>query len=149
VARVVIFDTRARHAANQAAADFVREILRQIQFRARVRVSHGPYTTGRLAQSIERHGPTFDFDRVSGYVGSNLHYASIVEDGSGLYGPHRSTYLIRPRGAHKLRFYWRKVGRIVSLDMVNHPGQRGKNYLQEAAESVARRHRMIFIVRQL
>jgi len=54
-----------------------------------------------------------------------------------------------PRNARRLRFYWRKVGRVVSLPVVHHPGQRGKNYLLQAAQSVARRHNMLIIIRDI
>ena len=128
---------------------FVRERLREIQFQARLHLVTGPYTTGRLARSIRTDGPYIEFGRVSGSVGSDLPYAAAVEDGAGLWGPRHAKYPIYPRRARRLRFYWRKVGRVVSLPRVLHPGQRGKDYLRKAAESVARRNRMLIIFREL
>jgi hypothetical protein len=149
VARVVIHHFRARRESEADAARFIRQVLREIQFQARLHVAFGPYTTGDLARSIEPHGPFFEFGRVSGSVGSTLPYASAVEGGAGLWGPRHSKYPIYPVNATHLKFYWRKVGRVVTLPYVNHPGQRGKGYLQKAAESVARRHNMLIIIREL
>lgn len=149
MARVRIYYTRAGRESNDAAVEFVREVLRQIQFQARLHVAFGPYTMGTLAGSIQRQGPFMEFGMVSGNVGSDLDYAAAVEGGSGLYGPRRSKYVIRPRSKTYLKFYWRKVGHIVRLRQVNHPGQRGKGYLRKAAESVGRRHNMIVIIRDI
>lgn len=149
MARVRVYHQRARRESNEDAERFVREVLRQIAFQARLHVSFGPYTTGHLAQSIKADPPRIDFGRVSGSVGSNLPYAASVEGGAGLYGPRRSKYVILPRRARHLKFYWRKVGRVVTLPSVRHPGQRGKQYLLKAAESVARRHNMLLITYEL
>ena len=149
MARVRIYHSRARRETNEDAEKFIREVLRQIAFQAKLHVAFGPYTTGNLARSIRARGPFIRFGRVAGEVGSELNYASAVEGGSGLYGPRASKYPIRPRNAKRLRFYWRKVGRVVSLPIVHHPGQRGKNYLLRAAESVARRHNMIIVIHEL
>lgn len=149
MARVRIYHSRARRETNEEAEKFVREVLRQIAFQARLHVTFGPYTLGNLARSIHARGPFVEFGRVAGSVGSDLNYAAAVEGGSGLYGPRRSKYPIRPRNAKRLRFYWRKVGRVVSLPVVHHPGQRGKGYLFKAAESVARRHNMLIVIHEL
>jgi hypothetical protein len=146
---VIIYHSRARRETNEDAEKFVREVLRQIVFQARLHVAFGPYTTGNLARSLHHTGPFIEFGRVTGSVGSNLNYAAAVEGGAGLYGPRRSRYLIVPRRARLLRFYWRKVGRIVALPDVRHPGQRGKHYLEQAAQSVARRHNMLIVIHEL
>lgn len=135
--------------SQEAAERFIRQVLREIVFQARLHLVFGPYTTGRLAASIRAKGPFMDFGRVKGTVGSELNYAAAVEGGSGLYGPLRSKYPIYPVRARLLRFYWRKVGRVVALPDVSHPGQRGKGYLKQATQSVARRHNMIVIIREL
>lgn len=147
--RVRIYHQRARRQSNEDAEKFVREVLRQVAFQARLHVVFGPYTTGNLARSIRIEPPRIDFGRVSGSVGSDLPYAAAVEGGAGLYGPRRSKYLILPRRARLLKFYWRKVGRVVALPDVKHPGQRGKRYLLRAAESVARRHNLRLITYEL
>lgn len=149
MARVRIYHQRARRESNESAERFVREVLREIAFQAKLHVVFGPYTMGDLARSIKADPPRIEFGRVTGSVGSDLPYAAAVEGGAGLWGPRASKYVIRPRNKKRLRFYWRKVGRVVSLPMVRHPGQRGKNYLLRAAESVARRHRMLLITHEL
>lgn len=149
MARVRIYHQRARRQSNEEAEEFVRQVLREIAFQARLHVTFGPYTTGDLARSIKATPPRIDFGRVSGSVGSDLNYAAAVEGGAGLWGPRASKYVILPRNKRHLRFYWRKVGRIVTLPSVRHPGQRGKNYLQRAAESAARRHNMLIIIRDV
>jgi hypothetical protein len=149
VARVRIYYSQAKRESQEDAERFVREVLRQIRFQARIHIVFGPYTTGALAASLRVRGPFLEFGRVAGSVGSDLAYSAAVEGGSGLYGPKRSKYPIYPVRAKKLRFYWRKVGRVVSLPRVSHPGQRGKNYLLKAAQSVSRRHNMILVIHEL
>lgn len=149
VPKVRIYHQRARRQSNEDAAKFVRQVLREVAFQARLHVSFGPYTTGNLARSIKADEPRIEFGRVSGSVGSHLNYAAAVEGGAGLWGPRGSKYPIRPRRVKMLRFYWRKVGRVVRLPSVRHPGQRGKNYLLQAARSVARRHQMLLITHEL
>lgn len=145
MARIVIHRITARRESEQQAFQFTRKILREIQFRARTNLFTGPYTTGRLAASIDVDGPYMGAGRVHGSVGSDKPYAAAVEGGAGLYGPRRSKYLIRPRRKARLQFYWRRMGRFVKLPYVHHPGQKGKGYLREAAEVVGRRYNMIVI----
>lgn len=145
MARIVLHRIRVKRESDQAAFQFTRKVLREIQFQARLKLFTGPYTMGTLARSIEVDGPYLGGGRVHGSVGSDLPYAASVEKGSGLYGPRRDKYLIRPRNAKLLRFYWRRVGRYVELPYVYHPGQRGKGYLRQAAEDVGRRHNMIVL----
>jgi hypothetical protein len=144
--RVVIHRVQARRETTQMAFQFTRRVLHEIRFRARANLLSGPYTTGRLARSLEIKGPYVHPGRVTGSVGTDLHYAEAVEKGAGLWGPRRSKYLIYPRRARNLRFYWRRVGRVVTLPYVRHPGQRGKGYLEKAAEEIGRRHNMIVII---
>lgn len=149
MARVTIHHAKARRESNEEAEKFIRQVLREIQFQARLHIVFGPYTTGRLAGSLRTRGPFMEFGRVVGSVGSDLPYAAAVEGGSGLYGPRRSKYVIRPNRAKMLKFYWRRVGRVVVLPKVNHPGQRGKDYLLRAAESVSRRHNMLLVIHEV
>ena len=149
MAKVTIYHSKARRESNKEAEDFIRQVLREIQFQARLHIVFGPYTTGRLASSLRTRGPFMEFGRVTGSVGSDLPYAAAVEGGSGLHGPRRSKYVIRPNRAKMLKFYWRKVGRVVVLPKVNHPGQRGKDYLLKAAQSVSRRHNMLLIIHEV
>jgi hypothetical protein len=141
VARIVIHYAQARRESQQDAVRFVRKVLHEIRFIARLSVSHGPYTTGRLAQSIRARGPFISpGSRVRGEVGSDLAHASIVEGGAR---PHL-IFPIPPR-TH-MKFYWRRVGRVVYPEKVRHPGQRGKGYLAEAARTAGRRYNLRVII---
>jgi hypothetical protein len=60
--------------------------------------------------------------KVHGSVGSAVGYAKIADSGAR---PHK----IYPVRASKLRFYWRRVGRVVYLQHVSHPGYPGKGWL--------------------
>jgi len=141
VARIVIHHLLAQTETDQHAMRFIRKVLREMRFIARLASSHGPYTTGRLAQSIQAKGPFLEPGfRVRGQVGSELFYARIVEDGAR---PHL-IFPIPPRTY--MKFYWRKVGRVVYLDKVRHPGQRGKGYLAEAARTIGRRYNLRVVI---
>jgi hypothetical protein len=140
VARVVIHHYRAQAESADEAVKFLRKVLHEIRFNARLHLFHGPYTTGHLASTLVVDGPTRSPGRVSGAVRATAPYARFPESGAK---PH----IIRPRPPKKrLRFYWRRVGRVVRPPLVHHPGQRGKHYLLEAARTAARRHNMILVV---
>ena len=140
MARIVIHYVPSHREANESAMRFIRKVVREMRFIARLAVSHGPYTTGRLAQSIQSKGPFLDGLIIRAQVGSDLFYARIVNDGAR---PH----LIFPIPPHTyMKFYWRKVGRVVYLDKVRHPGQRGKGYLEEAARTIGRRYGLRVII---
>jgi hypothetical protein len=158
VVRVTISYFRAHRESTEDTIIFIRKVLREIRLQARIAVSHGPYTTGRLAASIKDKGPFVDAERIHGSVGTDLSYSRVVERGSGLYGPTHSKYTIRPRpsqglgdprGRRFMKFYWRRVGRVVYLEKVRHPGQRGKHFLLNAARIAARRYNMLFISHEL
>lgn len=98
---------------------------RQVMNRAKVLA---PVDTGRLRASIRIESRrTFTFRSVY-TVGSDLEYAAAVHDGTR---PHQ----IRPKTARALRF--RIGGRIVYARVVNHPGTRGKPFLDRALREVA------------
>lgn len=131
----------ADRVGDQAAYRFIRSVLHEIRFQARLTLFHGPYTTGRLAQSIEIKGPYIEpGHHVHGSVGSDLPYAAVVEKGAR---PHL-IFAIPPKT--RMRFYWRRVGRIVHPEKVRHPGMRGKGYLKNAAQIAARRHNMLMVI---
>lgn len=139
MARVRIHHLQARVHSHQAARELIRKVTREIQFRARVTVATGPYTTGRLARSINaevREVP----NGVRGRVGSKLVYAASVQSGAKAHPiyPHMPPYL--------LKFYWRKVGRVVMFVAVNHPGQRGKHYLTNSLAEIARLNNMRYVI---
>lgn len=121
MARVNINHTLAKAYAKEEARDrWVEPLSRRIAMAAR---RDAPVRTGALRLSIYDEGEYL----TNGYtrrVGSRLNYSYLVQAGAP---PHR----IVPRNPNgRLRFYWKKVGRWVSLRSVNHPGFRKRNYLQ-------------------
>jgi len=98
---------------------------RQVMNRAKVLA---PVDTGRLRASIRIESRrTFTFRTVY-TVGSDVEYAQAVHDGTR---PH----VIRPVRAKALRF---KVGgRVVYAKLVNHPGTKGRPFLDRALREVA------------
>lgn len=141
MARVVIHHLKLRQETDTDAYKFVRAVLREIRFQARLEVTVGPYTTGRLARSINEKGPFITPGvRVTGEVGSDLPYAAAVEKGA-------RRHMIFPNPPRtSLKFFWRRVGRTVHPERVRHPGMRGKGYLAKAAQIAARRHNMLLII---
>jgi hypothetical protein len=83
--------------------------------------------TGRLAGSIRYTTAVRRGDLVTAQVGSDLHYARWVHDGTGVYGPHRSP--IVPRTSRFMKFNSR-LGFVVFTE--RSVGQPGKPYLAEA-----------------
>jgi len=141
VARIVIHHLQARSESDAAAFKFVRAVCREIQFQARLDLFQGPYTTGHLARSIKINGPFIEpGQRVIGEVGSDLPYAAVVEKGA------RRHYIFPNPPRTHLKFYWRRVGKVVYRRLVDHPGMRGKGYLAKAARIAARRHNMLVII---
>lgn len=123
----------------------VRLMTTECQIVARRYIVFGPFTTGRLAASMYTHVEKTTNGH-QGTFGSRLKYASSVNDGA-------KRHIIRPRAVSfghglygggpfrggKLHFYWHRHGVWVTARKVNHPGQRGKHFLQNALISVARR----------
>jgi len=140
VAKIVIHYVLADREATESAMRFIRKAVREMRFIARLGASHGPYTTGRLAQSIQQRGPYLEGLVIRAQVGSDLFYARMVNSGAR---PH----LIFPIPPRKyMKFYWRRVGRVVYPDKVRHPGQRGKGYLEEAARTIGRRYNLRVVI---
>lgn len=134
MARVTIYQSVLRGQTLTVAIRTVEQVLLETEFEAKRIAAVGPYATGALARSIRRRNLVVRGDVVTGELGSNLDYARIVHDGAV---PH----LIVPRGpGYPLRFYWRKVGHVVTPWSVNHPGQKGKKFLTEPFSRIAARH---------
>lgn len=66
--------------------------------------------TGTLGKSITFTEPHFRADEASIQVGTNLHYARYVEEGTGVYGPKGTP--IKPKQAKILA--WKSVGKPLS-----------------------------------
>jgi hypothetical protein len=118
--------------ANVVARQDVQRTLVLINRQARDNAPGGPYSTGNLKRSIRWRITINIRGRVAGESGSELDHAIFAERGTQ---PHE----ILPRGAYNLRFYWRRVGRVVSLPRVSHPGMDAQNFMTRALLSVAPR----------
>lgn len=119
MARVKINRTRSRAYARDWAAERVDPLCRKIELTAKAMV---PVKSGLLRLSITTTKSSMP-TRITRRVGSRRGYALLVHRGAK---PHR----IMPRGkGGRLVFFWRKVGRTVSLPSVNHPGFQGTRYL--------------------
>lgn len=55
--------------------------------------------------------------------------------GYQIYGTGR--HVIRPKGGGRLVFFWEKVGHVVSLKSVNHPGTKANRFVQESLSAAA------------
>lgn len=148
MARVVV-NRVAAHAWVQSHSErLVQTVTAQVLIESKISAASGPYATGRLASTIHAGYRSMR----SGYestVGSNLWYAMLVEKGA-----QRHIIRARPkglgggtfRGGYSLHFYWRKMGRHVSFRKVNHPGFRGKEYIEDALRNAARRHGLRVVI---
>jgi len=88
------------------------------------------YSTGKLFGSIY---PRMSKHRneLEGRVVTTAKHALFVHEGTD---PH----VIVPRRAPRLRFFWHKVGHVVYLQKVNHPGTRAQPFLAENLRAALR-----------
>jgi hypothetical protein len=139
---VRIFHAQAVASGLFVGRRFVRKVSREIEEGAKLIASHGEYTTGRLAASIEASPPIVAGTTVSASIGSDLSYAAAVESGAKVHSifPKRAPHIYRfgPYQKPMLKFYWKKAGRIAYFHQIpggpgtiglSHPGQKGKGYL--------------------
>lgn len=122
----------------EAARGLITTVVREIKEGATAILAFGPYTKQKLVTGLEsqiRYGPYIVTGQV-GIPGRKFKYAASVEGGA-----QRHLIPLRPKGKGRwLKFYWRKVGRIVYFKQVKHPGQIGKAYLRIPLLVVAPRH---------
>jgi hypothetical protein len=78
--------------------------------------------TGRLRGSIYSKTRTTR-SKITVTIGSNNKRAVLEHDGA------RPHVIAQREGGPVLRFYWRKVGRVVHFTSVNHPGTEGSQFL--------------------
>lgn len=133
MAKVTIYTSIVKAESLTVARRTIDEVLDEVIVQAKLITLTGDYTHGTLSRSIRRMPLVIRGDVVTGELGSPLPYAHFVHDGTR---PHR----ILPRGRYPLRFYWRRVGRIVKLSRVSHPGQKAKKFLTGPLAQVAARH---------
>lgn len=112
------------------AKKFINRVTQEVTIRAR---ELAPSGSGNLRRSIRPEdarsvAPT----RVRGRVIAHAPYAVYQHEGTGIYGPRRQ--LIHPRRDRVLRFYSRKLGRVVFDREVK--GTPGKKFLTRAVEEL-------------
>lgn len=129
--RLELNSNRVRSAAMDPAVELVRKVTRRVESGARRRVG---VDSGKTKASIYRTVRTTPYT-VTGKVGATTPQ-SLVEHGGAK--PH----VIRPRKAKALRFYWKRVGSVVTFARVNHPGRKGSFYLTGPLEAEAKKHGM-------
>lgn len=148
MARVVINRIAAHAFVMSSSERIVQEVTAQVLIESKISAAAGPYATGRLASTIHA-GYRSTRSGAESTVGSNLWYAMLVEKGA-----QRHIIRARPKGlgggtfsgGHSLHFYWRRVGHYVTFRKVNHPGFRGKEYIEDALRNAARRHGLRVII---
>lgn len=121
---------------NNPNGNLARDLLRRgirVQSQAKRNLGGGPtgprrIDTGRLRSSIAVDLRTYR-GRPAVRIGSNVHYARYVHDGTGLYGPKRR--LIRPTRAKALR--WRGAGGYIYARYTR--GMRPNHFLTTALEA--------------
>ncbi len=140
--RIQINNYEAYREVHADAFKLVQDVVREVRTAAFRILLEGPYTHGHLAMGLRTKIEIVP-NGVRGKVyidGAIYPYAKAVEGGAD---PH----IIRPHLPRRyLRFYWRKVGHVVYLKSVNHPGQKGKAYLRGPLARVAVRHGMRVII---
>ena len=158
--RVQVHHARARIQGNLMAARYLRRVIDDVHDHATRGAFGGPYSTGQLAASIYKKGPTTLGFTVIGEVGSNLSYAATVERGARIHFifPKTAPHVFRfgDRNRPQLKFTWR--GRVVYTPHVpmapstighSHPGQTGKHFLLKALARAAVRYRLKLRVEEI
>lgn len=150
---VRMHDAKLRIQSNAMAARYLRRVIDDIHDKAVRGATGGPYSTGRLAASIYKQGPTILGFRVTGEVGSNAPHAAIVERGARIHSIFPKTaprvWRFGDKRRPQLKFEWR--GKVVYTPHVpmspttigrSHPGQTGKHFLLKAMTRAAIRYRL-------
>lgn len=151
MARVVMYRLELKATGLDEALRLVTELMEEVTLAAKVIASAGMYATGDLADSIEPDGPRIEGNLVVGSVGSDLPYAQVVHDGSPRHHifPKAAPGVWRfgERGRPQLKFYWRRLGRVVYFPHIpasyntlgySHPGFAGKQYLARPLKAIGR-----------
>lgn len=106
-------------------------------------VGHRPfqegYIPGHLLESIEQKLVVVTFDVMRGVLAyesgamTNVDYAPYVEHGTGLWGPARAKYEIRPKNPLGWLRFHDKFGNEVFAKRVLHPGSPGAHMFEYGA----------------
>lgn len=155
MARVRINGFEARTITVRGAQRLCRRVMDEVYDEARRITLRGPYVTGELANSLYKDGPHVYGKIVTGEVGSTADYAHIVHDGAQVHDifPKAAGHYYRffDRSRPQLRFFWRRIGRVIYLPHIpgapsrigrSHPGQKGKKFLSNPLQEAAVRNGM-------
>lgn len=144
-----IHDVQLKIQTNRMGIRFLRPLMNEVEREARVLASTGHYQTGSvwrtapslrpLRASFYQIAPHPDVRGVSGRVGNRAPHARMVHNGT-------RAHPIPIVGETYQRFKWRRVGHMVVMYYVDHPGQKGKFFLSKALASVGLTHRLRFIL---
>lgn len=118
MARVELNNEQVRLEAMAPATRLVSRACRRVQAGAKRRVR---VDTGRLRASINTKVVPKLYT-VRGTVGSKVKYSLVEHNGA-------KRHLILPINGEFMKFYWKKLGRVVWVRRVNHPGTSGSFYL--------------------
>lgn len=128
--RVRTNQTRIRAQMTTTTIRFVDDVCEAVAARGQVLA---PRHRGRLADSIHAEvARPVSVSRVQGRVVADARHAIWQHEGTGIYGPRGRR--IRPKRARVLRFFWRKVGRVVFFRSVR--GTPATKYLTKALDEV-------------
>ncbi len=119
--RVEINWTRTRsYVLNRAESEHVTPLAREVRTEARTLAQK---RTGTMRNLIRTWNTSKTGWTVTHRVGTPMPYAIFPHSGTKAHD-------IYPRNANgRLVFYWKRVGRVVSLKHVNHPGSKGSFFL--------------------
>jgi hypothetical protein len=142
MARVKMYKAALQATSRAEALRLVDRLLDEVTLASKIIAASGSYATGRLADSIDKDGPRVTGNMITGSVGSDLPYADTAHDGSPIHAifPKQApgVYRFGSRKAPLLKFYWRRLGRVVYFPHIpgsintlghSHPGYKGKKYL--------------------
>lgn len=112
----------------EAGRRLITKVVDEVEDGARNILAFGPYTHQNLVRGLRREirYSAYMVEGRVGISGKRYPYAASVEGGA-----RRHHIPLSPKiWPGHLYFYWRKVGRYVSFQQVDHPGQTGKAYLR-------------------
>lgn len=158
MARVRINNFEVRTITTLGGKRLCRRVMDEVFDEARRITLKGPYVTGQLANSLYKDGPHVAGKDVFGEVGASADHAVIVHDGAEIHDifpkSARQFYRFFDRSRPQLKFFWRRIGRVIYLPHIpgapsrigrSHPGQKGKKFLTNPLREAAARHNMRYI----
>lgn len=130
--------TRAMSAIPNIAKDNIRTALyksaKAIEIQA-VNMDRFKSKSGKLDNSIKsRMSPDNEFESEVYFDEGIATYGKYQEYGTGLYGPSKARYPIKPKNKPLLYYVSSKLGHLVGSKGVLHPGVKAKQFVTDAAK---------------